>query len=236
MAAIDHSQDLNEPAWRKRAVSRSLSAARSRAEQRVQRFMDAAFELIDEKGTTDFTIQEVIERSQQSLRGFYQYFDGKDELILALFEETIRQSVEDIRKAIKSDTGPTERLRAFTIRLHEWCEPVEAPRKRGPHYRRPISEFTLQLALKHPERVRAALMPVSRLLLELLDAAVAAGEIQVADTRHTAVLIEQTVMYSWFGNHLVQNPRMHVTAEETWEFCLHGLRGEQARARSTRRR
>src|SRR5207344_1573512 len=75
-----------EPAWRERAVSRSLHAARSRAERRVQGFLDAAFELIDEKGTTDFTIQEVIDRSKQSLRGFYQYFDGKNELLLALFE------------------------------------------------------------------------------------------------------------------------------------------------------
>jgi hypothetical protein len=32
-------------------------------------------------------------------------------------------------------------------------------------------------------------------------------------------------MYSWFGNRLIQNPRMRITAEETWEFCLHGLAG-----------
>ena len=88
-----------EPAWRQRAVSRSLTAARSRAAQRVQRFLDGAFELIDEKGTTDFTIQEVIDRSQQSVRGFYQYFDGKDELVLALLEETVREAGEDIHRA-----------------------------------------------------------------------------------------------------------------------------------------
>ena len=58
--------------WRQRALSRSLSAARTRAEQRVQRLLDAAFELIDEKGTSEFTIQEVVDRSKQSLRGFYQ--------------------------------------------------------------------------------------------------------------------------------------------------------------------
>jgi hypothetical protein len=67
--------------------------------------------------------------------------------------------------------------------------------------------------------------PISRILLELLDAAVAAGEVKVTDTRRTAVLIQQTVMYGWFMNRLVQNPRMRVTAEETWQFCLHGLRG-----------
>ena len=83
MAEVEPADGEDQPAWRTRAVSRSLHAARSRAEVRVQRFLDAAFELMDEKGSTDFTIQEVIDRSKQSLRGFYQYFNGKDELLLA---------------------------------------------------------------------------------------------------------------------------------------------------------
>ena len=165
----------------------------------------------------------MIDRSKQSLRGFYQYFDGKDELLLALFEETIGESYEDIRKVVEAESEPLERLRAFTIRLHEWCEPVEAPRKRGTHNRRPISEFSVQLAVNHPERVQAAMAPNSILLLELLDAAVAAKVIKVADTRRATALILRTVMYSWFGNRLVQNPRQRPTAEDTWEFCLHGL-------------
>jgi AcrR family transcriptional regulator len=225
MAEVEIPEDVNEPAWRQRAVSRSLNAARSRAEQRVQRFLDAAFALIDEKGTTEFTIQEVLDRSKQSLRGFYQYFGGKDELLFALLEETIRESVEDLRTAVESASGPLERLRAFTIRLHEWCEPVEAPRKRKAYSRLPISEFSLQLAVKDPERVAAVMAPISRILLELLEAAVAAGAVKATDTRRTAVLIQQTVMYGWLMNRLVQNPRMQVTAEATWEFCLHGLCG-----------
>ena len=28
-----------------------------------------------------------------------------------------------------------------------------------------------------------------------------------------------------FGNRLVTNPKNRVSAEETWEFCLHGLAG-----------
>jgi AcrR family transcriptional regulator len=221
--ATAKTEDVSEPAWRKRAVSRSLHAARSRAEQRVQRFLDAAFELIDEKGSVDFTIQEVIDRSQQSLRGFYQYFDGKDELLLALFEDSILESAADLSEAIASETDPMARLRAFTIRLHEWCEPVTTPRKRGSHNRRPISEFTVQLAVAHPDRVKAATEPVSRMLFELVEEAGAAGMINVPDTRRAAALMQQTVMYSWFGNRLIQDPRMRLTAEETWEFCLHGL-------------
>jgi AcrR family transcriptional regulator len=223
MAEDEAAADVTVPAWRQRAVSRSLKAARSRAEQRVQRFMDAAFELIDEKGTTDFTIQEVIDRSKQSLRGFYQYFDGKDELLLALFEETVRDSAADIRASVDAASDPIDRLRAFTLRLHEWCEPDDTPRKRGAHNRRPISEFSVQLTVNHPERVKAAMAPISTMVVELVEDAVAAKAIEVTDVRHAAALIQQTVMYSWFGNRLIHNPRKRVTAEETWEFCLHGL-------------
>jgi AcrR family transcriptional regulator len=212
-----------EPDWRERAIARSVDAARSRAEQRVQRFLDAAFELIDEKGSTDFTIQEVVDRSKQSLRGFYEYFDGKDELVLALFEETVLEALRDIRAAVDAETDPLLRLRAFAVTLHEWCDPVEAPRKRGAHTRRPISEFSMNLAANHAERVRAALAPQTRLLRDLIDAAMTAGAIDVDDPRSSAALVQQTVMYSWFGNRLVAKPDRRVDAEATWEFCRRAL-------------
>jgi len=150
MAETSSPPGADEAEWRQRAVARSLNSARSRAEQRIQRFLDAAFALMDEKGSTEFTIQEVIDRSKQSMRGFYQYFDGKDELLLALFEETVREATEDLRGVIGSKVDPLERLHDFTIRLHEWCEPV-GERKRGTHNRRPINEFSVQLAVTHPD-------------------------------------------------------------------------------------
>jgi len=223
MAAIDTDENENEPEWRQRAVSRSLTAARSRAEQRIQRFLDAAFELIDEKGTTEFTIQEVIDRSKQSLRGFYQYFDGKDELILALFEETVRESIEDYEKALEGVSDPLERLHVFVVRLHEWCDPQE--RKRGSHNRVPISEFATQLAVAHADRVNATQAPIYRMMYELIDAANVAGEIQVDDTRRAASLVMQVVMFSWFGNRIVRSPRLKIDSDHIWEFCLDGLRG-----------
>jgi AcrR family transcriptional regulator len=218
-------QEGNGPGWRHRAVSKSLTAARTRAEQRVQGLLDAAFALIDERGSTQFTIQEVVDRSKQSLRGFYQYFDGKDELLFALLEESIREALKDLQSAVESETKPLARLRAFTIRLHEWCEPLGTRRKRGAHNRIPISEFSLQLALKDPERLTAAMVPISGMLIEVLKAAVADGSIKVTETQRAALLIQQTVMYGWLMNRFVQNSRARVTAEDAWEFCLHGLGG-----------
>ena len=98
----------NEPAaegngttWREQAVARSLDSARARAENRVQRFIDAALELIADSSTgKDFTVQEVVERSGQSLRSFYQYFDGKYELLLALFEDSVRSTAQELQAQI----------------------------------------------------------------------------------------------------------------------------------------
>jgi AcrR family transcriptional regulator len=212
-----------EPAWRERAVSRSLNAARSRAEVRVQRFLDAAFSLIDEKGTTEFTIQEVIDRSKQSLRGFYQYFDGKDELLLALFEEQLREATDDLRTVVDAETEPLARLRAFTIRLHEWCDPSDKPRRKSAHNRRPIMDFAVHLTVDHADRVKDAMAPIFRTMNELVEVANEAGAIKVDDPRRAAALVQQTVMYSWFGNRLAQSSRARLSAETTWEFCLHGL-------------
>ncbi|MBV8386659.1 MAG: TetR/AcrR family transcriptional regulator [Acidimicrobiia bacterium] len=216
---------MSEPAWRERAVSRSLTAARSRAEQRVQRFLEAAFSLIDEKGTTDFTIQEVIDRSEQSLRAFYQHFNGKDELLLALFEETVQEAADDIRLSVEAERKPLERLRVFVVSLHGWCAPEQAARRRGSHNRLPIMDFMLRLAADHPERVKTAMTPVSSQLVELLDEALTARVINIPDTRRSAALVQQTIFSTWLGDRLVHNPRARPSAQETWEFCLHGLGG-----------
>src|ERR1700730_10381867 len=99
-----------EPAWKQRAVERSTRAAKQRAEQRVQRFLDAAQTIITEKGSTDFTVQMVVARSRQSLRSFYQHFDGKHELLLALFEDALRRSTDQIRAAASGQSDPLDRL------------------------------------------------------------------------------------------------------------------------------
>src|SRR5215210_4090240 len=109
---------VNEPvpvdessSWRELAVARSLDPARVRAEKRVQRFLDAAMELMISSPGKEFTVQEVVERSGQSLRSFYQYFAGKYELLLALFEESVRSTAAVLREAIAEENDALGRLR-----------------------------------------------------------------------------------------------------------------------------
>ena len=81
----------------------------------------------------------------------------------------------------------------------------------------------MHLAANQSDRVRAALGPQTRLLRELVADAAEAGAIRVNDVRRATSLVQQTVMYSWFGNRLVADPDRRVDAEHTWQFCLRGL-------------
>lgn len=116
-----------EPAWKQRAVERSIKTAKLRAAQRVQRFLDAAQAIIIEKGSTDFTVQEVVDRSRQSLRSFYLQFDGKHELLLALFEDALSRSADQIRAATASHSDPLERLKVAIQLLFESSRRIRPP-------------------------------------------------------------------------------------------------------------
>jgi AcrR family transcriptional regulator len=139
-----------EPAWKQRAVERSIKTAKLRAAQRVQRFLDAAQSIIIEKGSTDFTVQEVVDRSRQSLRSFYLQFDGKHELLLALFEDALSRSAEQIRAATTNHADPAERLKIAVELLFEASRP-------DPTAKRPLfTDFAPRLLVSHPEEVKFA--------------------------------------------------------------------------------
>ncbi len=180
----------DEPSWKQRAVERSTRAAKLRAEQRVQRFLDAAQAIITEKGTTDFTVQEVVDRSRQSLRSFYQHFDGKHELLLALFEDALRRATHQIAAAAGARPAPLNALRTAVQLLFELSRP-------DPAARRPLfTDFAPRLLLTHPAEVRRAHAPLLDLLTTLTAAAAAAGQLRPGtDPRRTAALTMETVMF-----------------------------------------
>jgi AcrR family transcriptional regulator len=213
------STPADEPTWKQRAVERSTRAAKLRAEQRVQRFLDAAQVIIAEKGSTDFTVQEVVDRSRQSLRSFYQHFDGKHELLLALFEDALRRATEQIRAAAQGQADPLSRLKVAVQLLFELSRP-------DPVARRPLfTDFAPQLLLTHPAEVRVAHAPLLALLAELLTEASATGELRAGiDPRRAAALTMQTVMFVAQSAVVSdEDDPPVITSDEVWEFCAHGF-------------
>src|ERR1700750_1477868 len=179
-----------EPAWKQRAVERSIKTAKLRAAQRVQRFLDAAQGIIIEKGRTDFTVQEVVDRSRQSLRSFYLQFDGKHELLLALFEDALSRSADQIRAAPPSQEDPLEHLKVAVTLLFESSRP-------DPTAKRPLfTDFAPRLLVSHPSEVHIAHAPLWALLTELMEAASVAGELRAGiNPKRMAAMTMQTVMF-----------------------------------------
>ena len=208
-----------EPAWKQRAVERSIKTAKLRAAQRVQRFLDAAQAIMIEKGSTDFTVQEVVDRSRQSLRSFYLQFEGKHELLLALFEDALSRSADQIRAATAGQSNPLERLKVAIQLLFESSRP-------DPAAKRPLfTDFAPRLLVSHPAEVKVAHAPLLTLLTELMEEAGAAGKLRPGiNPKRMAAMTMQTVMFVAQSSGDSDEGTIHpITADEMWDFCAHGF-------------
>jgi AcrR family transcriptional regulator len=213
------SSPIEEPAWKQRAVERSTKAVKLRAEQRVERFLDAAQAIIAEKGTTEFTVQEVVDRSRQSLRSFYQHFDGKHELLLALFEDAMSRSADQIRAAASGRSDPLDGLKVAVALLFELSRP-------DPAAKRPLfTDFAPRLLVSHPAEVKVAYAPLLALFTTLMTDARAAGRLR-PDTspRRVAALTMQAVIFIAQNDGDTDAATPHpITADEIWDFCANGF-------------
>ena len=198
-------------------------------EQRVQRFLDAAQSIITDKGTTDFTVQEVVDVSRQSLRSFYQHFDGKHELLLALFEDALRRVTVQIAVAADAQPDPIDALRTAVQLLFELSRPDPDA------HRALFTEFAPRLLLTHPAEVRRAHAPLLDLLTVLTARARQAGRLRSgAEPRRVAALAMATVMFTAQASGAsdpgspaadASGTVRPVSADEIWDSVAHGVTG-----------
>jgi len=205
--------ESNDAVWRDRAIERSTRAARERAAVRVQQFLNAAREIIAEKGSTEFTVQEVVDRSKQSLRSFYQYFDGKHELLLALFEEEMGEAVARVKR-VTVDGDPLDRLEQTVLVLYELCSPSELSEQ-------PLFlEFAQRLLVTHPSEVASAYAPLLEYIVSMVEEAGDAGLLRPGRPRRLAAIVLQAATTTAGRS---AGGRQPITASEMWEFCLHAI-------------
>lgn len=89
-----------------------LSTRERRALSTRQAILDAARELISERGPYGLSLREVARRSDYSPAGLYEYFDGKDDLLAAVLEEGFERFAEYLL-AVPQDLPP----RAYLLEL-----------------------------------------------------------------------------------------------------------------------
>src|ERR1700746_531498 len=121
--AVVESPEQYVPSWQRDRVDRSLRNAIERARKRSDRFVEAAVELLSEVDESDFSIQDVVDRSSQSQRTFYTFFDSKDSLMLAVYKTILRKTAMPmLRERCEGIDDPVLRLRGLLDALSEITE------------------------------------------------------------------------------------------------------------------
>ena len=211
------------------AVARSLDSARLRSEGRVQRFLDAGFELLARaESGKEFTVQEVVDRSGQSLRSFYQYFAGKHELLLALFDEAILSTADRLEEQISRQDTPLERLRSFVVEYYKMCLPAPKGRASKNNPTPVMAEFCHQLLTAHQTEASRAFVPLVTLLEKVLEDAADAGDVPSGlDRAEVAGVILSTIMFNAAYAHTIsgnEGPRDgERAAGQLWTFLSSGI-------------
>jgi AcrR family transcriptional regulator len=216
--------------WRELAVARVADPARQRAETRVQSFLDAAAELMAGDSGKDFTVQEVVERSGQSLRSFYQYFDGKHRLLLALFDELVRSTAEELRELVGEEDAPLARVHRFVVEYDRLCRPASKGRSKKRPTPSAMAEFAQQLLTEHPKEAAHAFSPILTLFEKLLDDAAAVGALRpgLSHSRIAGVAL-QAIMFNAFAATIsgaTARSAADAAAEELWYLLAYGISNE----------
>jgi AcrR family transcriptional regulator len=203
------------PSWKRNSVERSLAAARERAQDRSDRFVASAMELMQERGTTDFTVQEVIDRSRMSIRTFYKFFASKDDLLVAVHDTILATEVlPRLRRRCELASDPVERVRAYIEGLYD----LTADRNPAS---RALSTFRNRLAETRPSDLEQTMRPQIELVVELVRGAAQTGRLRSAlAPEATGLLMHHTVLAAVHARILGSDA---LSAEDLWRFCASGI-------------
>jgi AcrR family transcriptional regulator len=198
--------------------SRQLQWVRPPQQQRSQetltRILDAAQELVSEKGFEDTPISEIVRRAGSSVGAFYTRFADKDALLHALYDRYLEQAIATADDALDPARWESSRIpellsavvgflvtiyreqrgmiRVFVAR-NQRDQSFQARRERLSHY---VSERLSALLLarrdeiKHPDPERAAAFGLT-LVFSALDGVMLFGEMRSGLTLSDEALAEE---------------------------------------------
>lgn len=207
-----------EPGWRARVVGRSLAQASDKAVRRGQQLISAASDLILRSGGDDFTVQKVASEAGLTLRAFYQHFSGKDDLLIALIEESQLVMARLLTRHADRFEEPLERIGGALY----WA--LDDRQHTAGDYNAALLRYVQRTTLTSPERLSAARRPVVAVFTRLIDAAMVEGSIERGDPERSAFALMALHMsftrVAYLGNDL--SSRLP-SIPELVRFCVHGL-------------
>jgi AcrR family transcriptional regulator len=224
---VDSAADVPNT-WQERAVERRLSTAKAQAIARSSRFLATALELVEESGSAEFTIQTLIDRSSLSLRAFYQHFEGKDELLLALYESITSEFTEAIRQDVAAADGPMEQLEAFCRAFLARSE------SSGAIGGKVMTLFSLTLEIDQPRDFYKVWEPHHKLLTKILSSCARAGLVRtdLTPAQLTTLMATTLTALAQLGVFRLGGKDNKLTEDHLWAWCKQAVRAPAPDARS----
>lgn len=195
----------------------------SAASARRQNFITAAFDLLEEDGLEGLTIRAVLKRTGLARRAFYERFTGKDDLVVAVFADTLKEAAAHFERESALIDDPIEQLRLVVYGLVLGSQPHE-----GSFGIRRISAIVrehMRLAQTRPTELEDALRPLLGVIAERIRAGIRTGQMRDADPDLQATLIYNLIASTVHIELLMEESgepvhyRRQRLGDEIWEFC-----------------
>jgi AcrR family transcriptional regulator len=211
-----------QASWVERAADRSPSVQRSRSRsvKRAQQLVEAARRLVLQKGSS-FTTQELVKEAGIAVQTFYKYFEGKDQVLLAVFEELITEACAGLEAGGRDLPDPVSRLSYY---IHSIVLGINSNGgDGGPRF---ITSEHWRLHQLYPDELAHATGGFARLLLPEIRAAQDSGALRPANPEFDAWLISQLVISVFHHyEYATHTESAELIGDRIWAFCFAALGG-----------
>jgi AcrR family transcriptional regulator len=188
--------------------------------EQAKAVVDAARRLIAERGDR-FTTQELVKEAGIALQTFYRLFAGKDQLLLAVFEDMIAENCAQYEQAARHLPDPIARLRFYVTAASRSIadDNVEI----GPRF---VTSEHWRLYQLFPDEMNRATQPFTDLVARQLELAAADGSLVPADVERDAWFVTKLVM-AVFHHYAFADAEAGAStaADDLWGFCHRALGG-----------
>jgi len=198
--------------------------------ERSRRIVEAAYELLEDEGLEGLTIRAVLKKTGLARRAFYERFAGKDDLMLAVFEQTIRLAANHYAEQVRPLPDPMRRLQLIITSISLGTSTLDrVDAQQATRRAAAMSREHLRLAESRPDDLQAALSPLMTLIAQQLSDGMKAGLVRECAPERLATLVynlvSTTVHAELLAQETIRPDREHQLrlAAEIWEFCRRAI-------------
>jgi AcrR family transcriptional regulator len=204
--------------WRERVVGRSLGPAAERALEQANALLVAAARLLRRSGEDSLTMQKVAAEAGLSMRAVYKHFSGKDDLLVALVEETQTAFARVMEWHADQREDPLEKLGAALYYATD-------SRQHPDHaYNVAMARYTIATSVTAPAQLGQARRPTIQLLAGLVRASLQAGQLPIGDPESGAAWINLAYVSLQWNTYFGSSIGAPLPGNEAFiRYCIDGL-------------